>query len=51
MTRTRTLIMLTMLLLLAFGLRVYALGDKALWWDEAWSVGVSEQSFGEVTIP
>lgn len=30
-----------LLLLLAFWLRIYRLGDKAVWWDEGWSVWVA----------
>lgn len=36
-------------LLLAFALRVFALGEKAVWWDEAWSVHVAQQSLAEAT--
>ncbi|MFQ6016139.1 MAG: glycosyltransferase family 39 protein [Anaerolineae bacterium] len=33
---------LCLILLLAFGLRVYLLGDKNVWWDEGWSVWVAK---------
>jgi len=36
-------------LLAAFALRVYALGEKAAWWDEAWSVHVAQQSLADAT--
>jgi len=36
-------------LLLAFALRVMRLDDKAVWWDEAWSVTVAQQSLEQTT--
>ena len=36
-------------LLLAFALRVFALGEKAAWWDEAWSIHVAQQSLADTT--
>src|SRR5258708_16321122 len=43
------LLVLILLLFLAYGLRVYSLGDKAIWWDEAWSVWTAQQSFAQTT--
>ena len=40
---------LVLIMLLAFALRVFALGDKAIWWDEAWSVHVAQQPLADVT--
>src|SRR5437870_125710 len=38
-----------LLLLLAAALRIYTLGDKAVWWDEAWSIWTAQQSFAQTT--
>jgi hypothetical protein len=35
-------------LLLAFAFRITALGDQAVWWDEAWSVQVAQESLGDI---
>src|SRR5258707_9256887 len=45
----RSLLAVTLILLLAYVLRVYTLGDKAVWWDEAWSVVTAQQSFAQTT--
>ncbi len=37
------------LLLLAFALRVSKLDNSAIWWDEAWSIWVSQQPFDQTT--
>jgi 4-amino-4-deoxy-L-arabinose transferase-like glycosyltransferase len=37
------------LLLLAFAVRVHALGEQAVWWDEAWSVMVAQADFSQTT--
>ena len=36
------------LLLLAFALRLYHAGDRAVWWDEGWSVWVARQSLLQI---
>ena len=36
------------LLFVAFALRVVALGELAVWWDEAWSVHVAQESMGDI---
>lgn len=36
------------LLLLAFGLRLHRTGDRAVWWDEGWSVWVARQSMADI---
>ena len=36
-------------LLLAFALRVYKLGDQNVWWDEAFSVWVTRHDLGTLT--
>lgn len=36
-------------LLFTFALRVIALPDKAVWWDEAWSIWVAQQPFDQTT--
>ncbi|MEP7289497.1 MAG: glycosyltransferase family 39 protein [Chloroflexota bacterium] len=38
-----------LLLLLAAALRIHTLGEKAVWWDEAWSVWTAQQSFVQTT--
>lgn len=45
---TRYLLIL-ILLLLGFALRITKLGDSAIWWDEAWSIWVSQQPFEQTT--
>ncbi|NLX10942.1 MAG: phospholipid carrier-dependent glycosyltransferase [Chloroflexi bacterium] len=40
---------MTGVLALAWALRVILLGDKAVWWDEAWSVWVSQHGLRELT--
>ncbi len=49
MTAKRPLIAVTAILLLASGLRIYALAEKAVWWDEAWSIWTAQQPFGQTT--
>ena len=39
---------LVALLILAFALRLYRLGDRSVWWDEGWSVWVARQSVAEI---
>ncbi len=36
---------LASILLVAFAIRVWGLGQQAVWWDEAWSVWVAQQPF------
>lgn len=36
-------------MLLAFGLRIYRLGDQNMWWDEAFSVWVARHDWGTLT--
>ncbi|MBK7915634.1 MAG: glycosyltransferase family 39 protein [Chloroflexi bacterium] len=36
------------LLLLAFALRLHRAGDRAVWWDEGWSVWVARQSLAQI---
>jgi mannosyltransferase len=38
-----------LVLLLAFALRVYKLGDQNVWWDEAFSVWVARHNLGTLT--
>src|SRR5512135_2186878 len=38
-----------MVLLLAFALRAYKLGDQNVWWDEAFSVWVARHDLGTLT--
>ncbi|MCZ7670223.1 MAG: hypothetical protein M5U34_25150 [Chloroflexi bacterium] len=40
--------LMVVLLLLAFGLRLQRTGDRAVWWDEGWSVWVARQSVTEI---
>lgn len=44
--------MLTALALVAgaFFLRVYRLGDKNVWWDEGWTVWLSQHDFGWIAL-
>src|SRR5450432_3925929 len=49
MNPKRVLAAATLILLLAFTLRVLRLGDKTVWWDEAWSVWTAQQSFAQTT--
>jgi 4-amino-4-deoxy-L-arabinose transferase-like glycosyltransferase len=39
---------LVVLLLLAFALRLYRVGDRSVWWDEGWSVWVARQPLVEI---
>ncbi len=48
-SRVRVMIVLVVILLLAYGLRLHALEQKAFWWDEAWSVWVSNHDFAQAT--
>src|SRR5258708_2846600 len=45
------LIAVTLILLLAFTLRVAQIGAKTVWWDEAWSVWTAQQSFAHTQEP
>jgi 4-amino-4-deoxy-L-arabinose transferase-like glycosyltransferase len=36
------------LLLLSFGLRLHRTGERAVWWDEGWSVWVARQSLADI---
>jgi 4-amino-4-deoxy-L-arabinose transferase-like glycosyltransferase len=38
------------ILLLAFALRVYRLGDKNIWWDEGYSLGLARKTFLDATL-
>ncbi len=38
-----------LVLLLAFALRVYKLGDQNIWWDEGYSVYVTRHAIGDLT--
>ncbi len=49
MTRSRTFVVILLLLLLAAALRITLLGQKAVWWDEAWSVWTAQQPFGQTS--
>lgn len=40
---------LVAVLALAFTVRVSKLGDQAIWWDEAWSILLAEQSLPHIT--
>src|SRR5579871_2629843 len=50
LSQTRALSIVVLILLLGFALRVYALPDKAVWWDEAWSIWTAQQSFTQTTL-
>ena len=41
--------MIVSFIFVAVALRVLALGDAAVWWDEAWSVWVAQQNIAETT--
>ena len=47
--RNRYLLLSLLILLLAFGLRINAIADKAMWWDETWSVWASQHNFAQTT--
>src|SRR5258708_1959637 len=49
MIAKRPLVAITLILILAAGLRIYALAEKAVWWDEAWSIWTAQQSFVQTT--
>ncbi|MBK8987071.1 MAG: glycosyltransferase family 39 protein [Chloroflexi bacterium] len=36
------------ILLLSFALRLHRVGDRALWWDEGWSIWVARQSLAAI---
>jgi 4-amino-4-deoxy-L-arabinose transferase-like glycosyltransferase len=38
------------LMLLGFGLRVIALGDKSVWWDEGLAIWVARQSLADISL-
>ena len=42
--------MLLLTLLLAFGLRLYRLVDKPVWWDEGWSVWLARRDFLGIAV-
>ena len=44
----KTTVLLVPLFLLAFGLRVYRLGDKNVWYDEGLAAWAARQSFSEI---
>jgi len=43
-----TILLLVILLLASFGLRVYRLGDKSVWWDEGLAAWAARQSLAEI---
>jgi len=43
-----TLLLLVILLLASFGLRVYRLGDKSVWWDEGLAAWAARQSLADI---
>lgn len=45
----KSLGLIVLVLLLAYALRLFALADKAVWWDEAWSAWVAQQDFARTT--
>ncbi|MCC7450625.1 MAG: glycosyltransferase family 39 protein [Anaerolineae bacterium] len=49
MTRSRTFVVILLVLLTAAALRITLLGQKAVWWDEAWSVWTAQQPFGQTS--
>jgi 4-amino-4-deoxy-L-arabinose transferase-like glycosyltransferase len=49
MTRSRTFVVILLVLLIAAALRITLLGQKAVWWDEAWSVWAAQQPFGQTS--
>src|SRR5258707_9217507 len=49
MNYKHTLMAATLILLLAFTLRVAQIGAKTVWWDEAWSVWTAQQTFAQTT--
>src|SRR5689334_14290566 len=42
--------LLLLTLLLAFGLRLYRLADKPIWWDEGWSVWLARHDLIGIAI-
>ncbi len=48
LSQTTALWLLVSVLLISFGLRVYRLGDKSVWWDEGYSTWLARQSFVEI---
>ena len=43
-----TVLLLVILLLASFGLRVYRLGDKSVWWDEGLAAWAARRSLAEI---
>lgn len=43
-----TVLLLAILLSTSFGLRVYRLGDKSVWWDEGLAIWAARQSLAEI---
>lgn len=41
-------LLLTPILLLAFALRLHRIGERAVWWDEGWSVWVARQPLASI---
>ncbi|MEE8392396.1 MAG: glycosyltransferase family 39 protein [Anaerolineae bacterium] len=51
LTRTRALLPIVCILLLGFVLRIEHLGNKNIWWDEGWSIGIArDESFINATL-
>jgi 4-amino-4-deoxy-L-arabinose transferase-like glycosyltransferase len=48
LVRTTVLLLLVILLSAGFGLRVYRLGDKSVWWDEGLAAWAARQSPAEI---
>lgn len=44
----RDILALLVVLWIAFGLRLLALADASIWWDEGWSVCLARQGLGEI---
>jgi len=48
LSRTTILWLLVVVLLLAFGLRIYRLADKSVWFDEGWSTWLARKSLAGI---
>lgn len=48
--RAWIILALVLVLLLGFGLRAANLGDKNVWWDEAWTIVAARQGLSDLTL-
>lgn len=49
LSKTYALLILVAILLVGFALRVANLGDKNVWWDEAWTINAAREPLAELT--